>query len=234
MEKISIGESTTLYEIESIKPESSNILKIVFAAVIPESYGDITIYTAGEIKADTLTGYDTVYRDEGLTVYLSNDGSIYAAPEETEGLPGEPYEPTLEELQASRLTAVNTACNAAITAGCDVILTDGTVEHYSLSETDQINLSAAVAAVQAGAVAYPYHADGELCRLYSADDIMLIGTAATSHKLYHTTYCNHLRVWINRVETVDELDAINYGVELPDDLAVNMATILAAVQAEIS
>ena len=77
MEKISIGESTTLYEIESIKPESSNILKIVFAAVIPESYGDITIYTAGEIKADTLTGYDTVYRDEGQTVYLSNDGSIY-------------------------------------------------------------------------------------------------------------------------------------------------------------
>jgi len=229
MEKVTINGAETLYEIESIKLESPNILKLVFSEAIPESFGNITIYTAGGIEAGTLPGYDTVYRDEGQTVYLSNDGSIYTAPKETEALPGESYEPTLEELKASKLTMVNTACNAAITAGCDVILTDGTVEHYSLSETDQINLSAAVAAVQAGTAAYPYHADGELCRMYQADDIMLIGTAATGHKLYHTTYCNHLRSWIQRVKMVEELDAISYGVELPDDLSSNMAAILAAV-----
>ncbi|MGL5437110.1 MAG: acyl carrier protein, partial [Lachnospiraceae bacterium] len=149
--------------------------------------------------------------------------------EDTTTLPEEPYTYTVEELRPSKLSAINTACNAAITAGCDVTLTDGTVEHYGLSETDQINLSAAVAAVQAGAVAYPYHADGELCRLYPAEDIILIGTTATRYKLYHTTYCNHLRSWIGRVETVEELESIYYGAELPDDLAENMAAILAAV-----
>ncbi|MGL5434420.1 MAG: acyl carrier protein [Lachnospiraceae bacterium] len=228
MEKITINEAETLYEIESIKPHLPNVLQIVFADVIPAEYGDITIYTDGGVKCSTLTGYNTVYRDEGQTVYLSNDGSEYVEPEDG-GLPSEPYNPTLEELQTIKLSAISVVCNAMITAGCDVILTDGTVEHYSLSETDQINLSAAVAAVQAGAAGYPYHADGQLCRLYPAADILLIGTAATQHKLYHTTYCNHLNTWIRRVEDAEELEAINYGAELPDDLAENMAAILAAV-----
>lgn len=229
MEKITISATEMQYPIKSIKPHLPNVIQIEFNDAVPTKYGDITIYTAGGIECGILTGFDTIYRDEGQTVYLSSDGSVYAAPEEAESLPVEPYEPTLEELQAAKLVTVNAACNAAITAGCDVILTDVSVEHYSLSETDQINLSAAVAAVQAGAVAYPYHADGELCRLYPAADILLIGTAATGHKLYHTTYCNHLRTWIRRVETAMDLDAISYSAELPDNLAANMAVILAAV-----
>lgn len=229
MEKIRIGSSEKLYEIKSIRPATSNVMQIVFADEVSAEWGDITLYTAGGEEATILTGYDTIYRDEGQTMYLSNDGSVYVAPKEAETLPEEPYEPTLTELQIAKLATVNTACNAVISAGCDVTLADGTVEHYSLSETDQINLSAAVAAVQAGALAYPYHADGELCRLYPTADILLIGTAATGHKLYHTTYCNHLRTWIKRVETVADLGEIGYGAELPDDLASNMAAILAAV-----
>ncbi|KAK9679502.1 hypothetical protein QE152_g39983 [Popillia japonica] len=190
--------------------------------------GATTLYEIESIKPHLPTRLHCA-RGEGRTVYLSNDDSVYTAPEESGGLPREPYEPTLEELQTVKLATVNTACNAVITAGCDVTLTDGSIEHYSLSETDQINLSAAVAAVQAGAAAYPYHADGELCKMYSADDIALIGTAATGHKLYHTTYCNHLRAWIQQVKTTEELDAIYYGAELPDDLASNMNTILTAV-----
>lgn len=229
MEKIKVNKDETVYEIESIKSTLPNVLRVVFADTIPDHYGDITIYTNGGIECGTLTDYDTVYRDEGKTVYLSNDGSIYTALGETNGLPEDPYEPTLQELQVSKLSVINLACNVAIVAGCDVPLTDGNVEHFSLSETDQINLSAAVAAVQAGAAAYPYHADGELCKLYPADDIVLIGTAATKHKLYHTTYCNHLRAWVQRVETVEELDTIYYGAELPEDLASNMTNILIVV-----
>nr|WP_283673802.1 hypothetical protein [Butyricicoccus sp. Marseille-Q5471] len=105
-------------------------------------------------------------------------------------------------------------------------LTDGTVEHFSLMETDQINLSTAVAACEQGATAYPYHADGQLCRLYPAADIVAIGTAATKHKLYHTTYCNHIMTWARRAESVDELQGIAYGAALPEDLAANMEAVL--------
>lgn len=231
MEKITIGKGKTEYPIKEITPHLVNVIRITFAEAVPAKFGDINIYTTGGDFCTTLQGYATIWRDEGQTVYLTNDGSVYTVPMESEdsSLPGEPYVPILEELQAVKLMAVNSTCNTVVTVGCDVTLTDGIVEHYSLSETDQINLSAAVAAVQAGASGYPYHANGELCRLYLAADILLIATAATSYKLYHTTYCNHLRSWIKRVETVEELDTINYGVELPDDLATNMATILAAV-----
>lgn len=134
--------------------------------------------------------------------------------------------PDLDTIRAAKLAELSDACNAAIVAGCDVTLTDGTVEHFALEETDQINLNAAYTACQQGATEYPYHADGQLCRLYSAADIIAIGDAATAHKLYHTTYCNHLLTWSRRAEAADELAAITYGAELPEDLAANMTRVL--------
>ena len=55
-----------------------------------------------------------------------------------------------------------------------------------------------------------------------------MGGAATAHKLYHTTYCNHLMAWARRA-AADELEGITYGAELPADLAANMEAILNAV-----
>lgn len=130
----------------------------------------------------------------------------------------------LEDKRAAKTAAMSAACNAAITAGMDVETTQGT-EHFSLQETDQINLTAAVTAVQQGAAGYPYHADGELCRMFSAAEIGAVGQASIAHKLYHTTYCNHLFAWIRRA-TASELVGITYGAELPEDLAASMQALL--------
>lgn len=104
MEKIRIGKEEQLYEIKSIQPVSSSVMQIEFAGSVPITWGDITIYTAGGDEATTLTGYDTVYRDDGQTVYLSNDGRVYQAPETPEGPgePPEPYIPTLDGGTAGR------------------------------------------------------------------------------------------------------------------------------------
>lgn len=134
----------------------------------------------------------------------------------------------LPELRAYLHREVSKACSAAITAGVQVTLSDGSAGRFALEETDQINLNAAYTAAQQGAAAYPYHADGELCRMYPAADIVAIGNAATAHKLYHTTYCNHLLRWIDRAETREELVGISYGAALPDDLKANMEGILSA------
>ncbi len=141
----------------------------------------------------------------------------------------EPHIPTLEELKGLKLSELSVTCNRTITAGCDVTLTDGTKGHISMTEEDQINLMAAQAAVQAGQAGYPFHLDGELCKVYAAADIVLMATAATMHKLYHTTYCNHLNVWVRRCESVEEVQAIRYGAALPPDLAANMAEVLGHV-----
>lgn len=149
--------------------------------------------------------------------------------EEYEAFTGAPLPgTTLEELKAAKLSELSEACNAAITAGCDVALADGSTGHISLTAEDQINLSTATQTVGQGAAGYPYHLDGQLCTMYPAADILAMAQAATVHKLYHTTYYNHLAAWVRRCETAEELSSITYGAELPDDLAANMEAILTA------
>lgn len=144
--------------------------------------------------------------------------------------PGTVPEPDLEQLRSGKEAEISTACNGAIIAGMDVETSQGT-EHFALQETDQINLTTALSAVQAGAAGYPYHADGQLCRLFTAEEIQAIAQASVRHKLYHTTLCNHLLTWVRRAATAAELETITYAAEgLPDDLAANMAQVLAAAQ----
>ena len=140
----------------------------------------------------------------------------------------EPDDRPLDEIRADKLAELSSSCNAAITAGMDVETTQGT-EHFSLQETDQINLTTALSAVQSGAAGYPYHADGQLCRLFTAAEIQAIAAASVRHKLYHTTLCNHLLTWARRAETAEELSGITYTADgMPEDLAANMAAVLAA------
>ncbi|MFR2750666.1 MAG: hypothetical protein ACLU6E_10740 [Dysosmobacter welbionis] len=136
----------------------------------------------------------------------------------------------LLEAREQKLTELSAACNAAIVAGCDVELADGVTGHISLTSEDQINLTNAAASVSAGAEEYPYHLDGKLCAMYSAADILTMAQTATAHKLYHTTYFNHLKAWVER-SSAEEAAAIVYGSELPEDLAANMTALLAAAEA---
>ena len=139
-----------------------------------------------------------------------------------------PDDRPLDEIRTDKLAELSASCNAAITDGMDVETTQGT-EHFSLQETDQINLTTALSAVQSGASGYPYHADGQLCRMFAAAEILAISEASVKHKLYHTTLCNHLLTWARRAETKEELSGITYAADgMPDDLAANMAAVLAA------
>lgn len=158
------------------------------------------------------------------------DGELKFGPNNTIYLESYPA-PNIPQLRSSKETEISQACHAAIIAGMDVTLSDGTTGHFSLEETDQINLTTAYNAIQNGADGYPYHADGELCKMYSAVDIIAIADAATEFKLYHLTYCNHMLAWVRRAETVEELQSITYGATLPNDLAANMADILGGGQA---
>lgn len=135
-------------------------------------------------------------------------------------------QPSLEQNKTIKEEEILTICHTTITNGMDVETSKG-LEHFSLQETDQINLTTAINAIQQGLTEYPYHADGQLCRMFTAEEILSIADAATKHKLYHTTLCNHLLTWVRRAETKEELDSITYSEEaLPEDLAANMVYIL--------
>lgn len=140
----------------------------------------------------------------------------------------EPDNRPFEEIRTEKLSNLSETCNQTIVAGMDVETTEG-VEHFSLEETDQINLTTALSAIKQGAKGYPYHADKKLCRMFTAVELNAIAEKATAHKLYHTTLCNHLLILARRATTTAELDKITYSADcLPLDLAENMKKILVA------
>lgn len=217
MEKIRIKGSNKLYEIRSIQKIQEHVLRIVFSTAVPSKWDDITIFTAGGIECATLSGWTTVYRDEGQTVYLSDDGGVYQKPDPDSGevLPPEPYVPTLAELQTAKRQEISRACEQIIYSGVDVTLTDGSTEHFSLTEHDQLNLFGKQVQLAAGAEQLEYHSDGQPCRYYSAADMQTIITAAMQHVSYHTTYCNAVNMWIAGCESAEEVQAIYYGAVVP-------------------
>lgn len=218
MEKIRIGKEERRYEISCIRPESANVLEIVFSDAIPAIWGNITIYTDDGTEATTLYGYETVWKQEGSRVWLSNDGSVYTPPVPPEPVePPEPYVPTLEEVRASKKAEVSAACEQIIYAGINVTLSDGTTEHYSLTEHDQLNLFGKLSQISAGAAQLEYHADGQPCRYYSVADMQAIIQVAMWHVSYHTTYCNALNMWIAGSQTADEVAQIFYGADVPEE-----------------
>lgn len=179
-----------------------------------------------------VTGEITLCADDGFVLRTDNPADYFRQTFSdgvltlTNNPEPEIVEVNVDQFRTETIRRISSECNSAIVAGVDVPLSDGSTGHFALEETDQINLTTAYNAVQQGAVGYPYHADGQLCKMFPAADIIAISEAATAHKLYHLTYCNHMMEWARRAETVDELNGIVYGAELPTDLAANMQEIL--------
>ena len=81
-------------------------------------------------------------------------------------------------------------------------------------------------AIVLGASSYPYHVDGEDCKIYTAEQITKIYIAKQTAITQIVTYGNMLRKWIRRAESTEELEGIQYGVELPTDIKAEMDALL--------
>lgn len=160
--------------------------------------------------------YTTIYRQmEDGSVILSNDGRIWSPPPPPEVVP-EPEPPTLEKVREEKRKEISAACEQVIYSGITVETGEG-LEHFSLTEKDQLNLFGKQAQLAAGAERLEYHQDGHPCRYYSAEEMQAIVTTAMEHVSYHTTYCNSLNMWIAGTETVEGLAGIFYGADVPEE-----------------
>ena len=130
--------------------------------------------------------------------------------------PEEKKPETLKEFKTAKKQEISQACEQIIYAGISVTLADGTVEHFALTEHDQLNLFGKQAQLAAGTEQLEYHSDGKPCRYYSATDMQTIIAAAMQHVSYHTTYCNALNMWVAGCETAEELQQIYYGADVPE------------------
>lgn len=113
-----------------------------------------------------------------------------------------------------KLSSLSNSCNEKITNGAEITLTDESKKTFSYSIEDQANVSEMFNAIVMGATSYPYHANGEGCKMYSAEDIVKIYSTLTTLKTSQVTYYNQLREYAKTLEFVPDIQSIVYGQEL--------------------
>lgn len=127
------------------------------------------------------------------------------------------HEYTKEEKETylnDKLSSLSNSCNEQITNGAEITLSDESKKIFSYSIEDQANVSEMFNAIVMGATSYPYHANGEGCKMYSAEDIVKIYSTLTALKTSQVTYYNQLREYTKTLEFVPDIQAVIYGQEL--------------------
>jgi len=132
----------------------------------------------------------------------------------------------------AKLEELSAVCHATILNGVDVQLSDGDYHHFSLEAEDQSNIDSMFMAVVLGATCYTYHADGESCREFSREDIVLLYVAYKSMITQQTAYYNALKAWVERSDP-STLTQIIYGCALPDELNTQYINTLTSANQQI-
>lgn len=129
----------------------------------------------------------------------------------------------LLKLKTVKIQNLSKVCNQIIENGIDY-----NNQHYSLTYADQINLSKlASQAVMYPAIPIFYHADGELCRQFTAEEMLELSQYAVAWVTWHTTYFNFAKAYINTLTSTDDVIDFLYGDTIDDaELNTNMQSIL--------
>ena len=172
----------------------------------------------------------------GVEPSLSMDGLLKAVTmklitvEDAIEITGE--EDSLPIIKAAKLKEISDACNKVIVAGIDLELSEGTV-HFNLKTEDQSNIANLFRVVELGGTEFPYQADGGICRIYTAAEIVQIYVAAQTLITTQTTYHNSLKSYVQSMTTAEEIATVVYGMELPEPYLTEMNEKLAVAQAQM-
>ena len=134
--------------------------------------------------------------------------------------------PTVEEQKAALIVRMSNECNAIIINGFDMILDDNEIHHFSLKTEDQLKIQALGLKAKSGETVLPYHADGESCRFFSVQEILNLNAQMESIVEYQTTYFNSLRDYINSMDTNEDLQFVEYGMEIPVEYQSEVLKVL--------
>lgn len=121
----------------------------------------------------------------------------------------------LDFKQKHKIQLMSEACRNTIENGFDIELEGGT-KHFSLTTQDQININTLVL-LSSQLELIPYHADDESCVFFTKSVFNEIAQKATQYITYHVTYFNSLKKYIESITTESEIDAVTYGMEIPDN-----------------
>lgn len=156
------------------------------------------------------------YRGEVTQEEIESDFDYWYAKVEEVPDPSSVEHLSLEDARKAKYQEIASACEQTIYAGVDVSTSSG-VEHFSLTEKDQLNLFGKKMQLLAGEEKLEYHEDGQPCKYFSAADMQKIVDTAMFYVSYNTTYCNALNMWIKSISKASELEQIQWGTKIPEE-----------------
>ena len=140
-----------------------------------------------------------------------------------------------DSVKAEKIAEIKKDCEDYIYAGTSVTYADGATEHFTYNLADQSNISEMFTAIMAGATEYPYHADGEICKIYSKEQIVTIYGTLSLFKTEATTYHNSLKSQINAMTDADAISAIKFKeTELTGEYLTNYNEMMASAQTQLN
>lgn len=143
--------------------------------------------------------------------------------------------PDLSDIKSAKIIEIKESCESYIYAGTNVTLPNGAIEHFTYTLADQSNISEMFTAILAGATEYPYHADGEICKIYTKEQIITIYGTLSLFKTEATTYHNSLKAQINAMTDADAISAIKFKeTELTGEYLTNYTAMMASAQTQLN
>lgn len=200
----------------------TNQVRLIFESKIPSNRELLSgFYLINEHNGLIQTNredYNYIYRtydNNPLMIELCNNDLEYMEPEPIVVPKPKPYIPSYEEILENKISELSTACHDTIVYGLDI---EG--QHFSYTNEDQTNLKEIFDTVKISGSAIGYHADGQGCTEYTAEEIINIYLQLAMNKYCQQTYFNQSREYLKSLEKTDKnkelISCYTYGTPLPE------------------
>ena len=230
------SEYKYIYDIQDNYIEFSNDNTIYYTYYNVNDDGYVTgIYTTNTEKPDAvlvISGIDKKARYPELVLEIKDKNNCYnykIANNELTKVSSEEKEILLENLKKEALKTAKAAKITELTTVCQNIILNGidyNGKHYTYNYSDQNNISNLVQMAKSTGMDVPYHADGDLCELYSPTDIYAIYISEEINVTQNTTYLNQLKAYVDTLKNIDDVNNIVYGQELTGEYLKNLNDIM--------
>lgn len=144
------------------------------------------------------------------------------------------YVPPLKEVQEAKVMEMNVVQQQRIQEGLDIVLTDGTKEHFTLTDHDQTSLMGLQTKVAEGVEQIPWHTSDqtEHCKYYSNEDMAVITSKALEFVTFHVTYFRDIRIFIRALQEKEDVENVTYGMYIPEEYQSDVLKDMYAVMQE--
>lgn len=143
-------------------------------------------------------------------------------------------EEELKSLRDAKNAELSATCQQVIYAGLNIQFSTEVTEHFNYNELDQLNIKEMFDAVRMGATMYPYQSEDGSCRVYTAEEIVMVYQALAGNKTGNITYYHQLKEYVNSLTTIEDINAVVYGQELTGEYLEHYNEMIAIAQEQMT